>query len=125
MQKLLIRAEGQSAEPPVCSWADCSMRTASRSILAGQKKESSVIATSSHGSSSEDPKCRKTAGGAFQLAGTGPRGSTYHVLASTDLTQPAATWSALTNDTFHGGVFNFNDNQAPTYPQRFYRIVTP
>ena len=65
------------------------------------------------------------AGGAFQLAGTGPRGSTYHVLASTDLKQPAATWSALTNDTFHGGVFNFNDNQAPAYPQRFYRIVTP
>lgn len=65
------------------------------------------------------------AGGAFPLSGTGPRGSTYHVLASSSLTQPVAIWSVLTNGTFHGGVFNFNDNQAPTYPQRFYRIVTP
>ena len=65
------------------------------------------------------------AGGAFPLSGTGPRGSTYHVVASTDLMQPMAGWSVLTNGTFHGGVFNFNDNQAPAYPQRFYRIVTP
>ncbi len=64
-------------------------------------------------------------GGAFQLNGTGPRGSTYHVLASTDLTQPSANWSALTNGTFNGGVFDFTDNQAPAYSQRFYRVATP
>jgi mannan endo-1,4-beta-mannosidase len=63
--------------------------------------------------------------GAFQLNGTGPRGSTYHVLASTDLAQPIAAWSLLTNASFAGGVFNFTDNQAPGFSQRFYRIATP
>jgi mannan endo-1,4-beta-mannosidase len=63
--------------------------------------------------------------GAFQLSGTGPRGSTYHVLTSTNLAQLPANWSVLTNGTFSGGVFNLNDNQASGYPQRFYRIVTP
>ena len=65
------------------------------------------------------------AGGSFQLSGTGPRGSTYHVLASTDLTQPVAGWSVLTNDTFNGGVFTFIDWQTTNYPQRFYRILRP
>ena len=63
--------------------------------------------------------------GAFQLNGTGPRGSTYHVLASTDLAQPIAAWSLLTNASFAGGVFNFTDNQASGFSQRFYRIATP
>ena len=63
--------------------------------------------------------------GAFQLNGTGPRGSTYHVLASTDLPQPIAAWSVLTNASFAGGVFNFTDNQASGFSQRFYRIATP
>jgi mannan endo-1,4-beta-mannosidase len=63
--------------------------------------------------------------GAFQLNGTGPRGSTYHVLASTDLAQPIAAWSVLTNASFAGGVFNFTDNQASGFSQRFYRIATP
>ena len=61
--------------------------------------------------------------GAFQMAGTGPRGSAFHVQASSSLTPSA--WSALTNDTFRGGVFFFNDNQASGYSQRFYRIVIP
>jgi mannan endo-1,4-beta-mannosidase len=65
------------------------------------------------------------ADGSFQLAGTGPRGSTYHVLAATDLTQPAANWPVLTNGTFSGGVFTAADLQATNYPQRFYRIVKP
>lgn len=63
--------------------------------------------------------------GAFQLNGTGPRGSAYHVLASTDLAQPIAAWSVLTNASFAGGVFNFTDNQASGFSQRFYRIATP
>jgi mannan endo-1,4-beta-mannosidase len=63
--------------------------------------------------------------GAFQLNGTGPRGSPYHVLASTDLAQPIAAWSVLTNASFAGGVFNFTDNQASGFSQRFYRIATP
>ena len=65
------------------------------------------------------------AAGAFQLNGTGPRGSTYHVLASTNLGLPRADWPALTNAMFSGGVFTFTDQQATNYPQRFYRIVTP
>ena len=42
-KKLLTRAEGQSREPPVCSWADCSTRAVSRSIPAGRRKESGAI----------------------------------------------------------------------------------
>jgi mannan endo-1,4-beta-mannosidase len=65
------------------------------------------------------------AGGAVQLNGTGPRGSTCHVLASTNLAQPVAGWPVLTNATFSGGVFTFTDEQAANYPRRFYRVVTP
>jgi mannan endo-1,4-beta-mannosidase len=64
-------------------------------------------------------------GGAFQLNGTGPRGSTYQVLASTNLAQPMVSWSVVTNATFSGGVFTFTDKQATNYPRRFYRVVTP
>jgi mannan endo-1,4-beta-mannosidase len=65
------------------------------------------------------------AGGAFPLSGTGPRGSTYHVLASTNLALPPASWSVLTNAVFSGGVFTFTDRQATNYARRFYWIVTP
>jgi mannan endo-1,4-beta-mannosidase len=64
-------------------------------------------------------------GGAFPLSGTGPRGSTYHVLASSDLALQMSSWSALTNGTFAGGVFTFTDPQTANYPQQFYRIVKP
>jgi len=63
--------------------------------------------------------------GAFQLNGTGPRGSTYHVLASTNLGLPRTNWPALTNAMFSGGVFTFTDRQATNYPRRFYQVVTP
>lgn len=63
--------------------------------------------------------------GAYQLAGTGPRGSAYRVLASTDPRQPPASWLVLTNKTFSGGIFTFADKQATNYPRRFYRIATP
>ncbi len=63
--------------------------------------------------------------GTFQLNGTGPRGSTYHMLASTNLALPMASWSVLTNATFSGGVFTFTDKQATNYPWRFYQVVTP
>jgi mannan endo-1,4-beta-mannosidase len=65
------------------------------------------------------------AGGAFPLSGTGPRGATYQVLASTNLTLPPAAWSVLTNATLSGGVFTFTDRQTTNYPRRFYRVVTP
>jgi hypothetical protein len=63
--------------------------------------------------------------GAFQLNGTGPRGSTYHILASTNLGLPRTNWLALTNAVFSGGVFTFTDRQATNYPLRFYQVVTP
>ena len=47
------------------------------------------------------------------------------MLASTNLAQPMAGWSVLTNATFSGGVFTFTDKQATNYPRRFYRVVTP
>ena len=65
------------------------------------------------------------AAGAFQLNGTGPRGSTYHLLASTNLGLLRTSWPALTNATFSGGVFTFTDRQATNYPRRFYRVVMP
>ncbi len=64
------------------------------------------------------------AGGSFQLAGTGPRGSAYHILASTNLGLPRTNWPALTNAMFSGGVFTFTDRQATNYPRRFYQVVT-
>ena len=63
--------------------------------------------------------------GDFQLNGTGPRGSPYHMLASTNLAQPMAGWSVLADATFSGGVFTFTDKLATNYPRRFYRVVTP
>ena len=65
------------------------------------------------------------AAGTFQLNGTGPRGATYHMLASTNLALQMASWLVLTNTTFSGGVFTFTDKQTTNYPRRFYRVVTP
>lgn len=64
-------------------------------------------------------------GGAFRFNGTGPRGSAYRVLTTTDLTQSRAGWPVLTNDIFHGGVFDFTDTQTSGHSEKFYQIVTP
>jgi mannan endo-1,4-beta-mannosidase len=68
---------------------------------------------------------KPAAGGVFQLAGTGPRGAAYRILASTNIGLPPASWLQLTNATFSGGVFTFTDQQATNFPRRFYRVVTP
>jgi hypothetical protein len=65
------------------------------------------------------------AGGAFQLIGTGPRGTNYHLVATSDLSVPLAGWVNVTNGAFTGGVFTANDPQAPGNPKRFYRIKVP
>ena len=65
------------------------------------------------------------AGGALELSGTGPRGATYHLVATTDLAVPLANWLTLTNGKFAGGVFTFTDLSAPDHPQKFYRLLTP
>jgi mannan endo-1,4-beta-mannosidase len=66
-----------------------------------------------------------SAGGAFQFNGTGPRGSAYRVLTTTVLTRPLADWPVLTNNIFHGGVFDFTDTQTSGHSEKFYQIVTP
>ena len=68
---------------------------------------------------------KPAADGVFQLAGTGPRGAVYRLLASTNIGLPPANWLQLTNATFSGGVFTFTDQQATNYARRFYRIATP
>ena len=66
-----------------------------------------------------------SANGSFQLAGTGPRGAAYRLLASTNLALPRASWQTLSNGTFAGGVFISSDPNATNYARRFYQIATP
>jgi mannan endo-1,4-beta-mannosidase len=63
--------------------------------------------------------------GGFQILGTGPHGSAFRLLASTNAAAPVASWSVLTNGNLTGGVFSFTDTQSPAYRQRFYRIAKP
>ena len=63
--------------------------------------------------------------GSFQLAGTGPHGASYHVIASDNLSVPANSWAAVTNGTLTGGVFTTSDQQSPDHPQRFYKVTVP
>jgi autotransporter-associated beta strand protein len=63
--------------------------------------------------------------GSVQLVGVGLPGVTYQLLASTNLNPPGA-WVTVTNALANaGGVFQFNDPQAATFSQRFYRVVGP
>lgn len=64
-------------------------------------------------------------GGSIQLAGTGRRGATYRILASSDFSIPRMNWPAITSNIFSGGVFTFKDSQAVNYSKRFYQIATP
>jgi mannan endo-1,4-beta-mannosidase len=63
--------------------------------------------------------------GSFQLAGAGPHGASYHLIASDILTLPVNSWSPVGNGTLTGGVFTTSDPQASTHPQRFYKITVP
>ena len=65
------------------------------------------------------------AGGSLTVAGTGPNGAGYRILAATNLAQPVGNWTPAATGIFNGGVFNFTDQQATNFPQRFYRAVTP
>jgi hypothetical protein len=66
-------------------------------------------------------------GGNFVLSGTnnsGP-GSTYHVLASTNLLLPLTNWMVLTNGSFDGkGNFSFT-NAIGTSQRQFYTVRVP
>ena len=63
--------------------------------------------------------------GAFQLAGIGPRGAAYRILASTNLALARTNWLIVSNGIFAGGVFNWNDTKSTNYSKRFYQIATP
>jgi len=60
--------------------------------------------------------------GQMQLAGTGRRGATNRIFATTNLEQPLGSWSNIATGKFAGGVFTFTDSQATNLPQRFYRV---
>jgi mannan endo-1,4-beta-mannosidase len=63
--------------------------------------------------------------GSFRLAGTGPHGAGYHVLAADSLSVPADNWANVTNGTLTGGVLMAGDPQATNHAQRFYIIKVP
>jgi uncharacterized repeat protein (TIGR03803 family) len=65
-------------------------------------------------------------GGNVLLAGIGPSGALFHLLASTNISLPIASWTSLTTGTFDAnGQFSFTDATAATASTRFYRISTP
>ena len=58
-------------------------------------------------------------GFAFQF--TRPAGSTYVILASTDL----LNWTPISTNVASGGSILFTDSAATNYPGRFYRVMVP
>lgn len=62
--------------------------------------------------------------GNVTLTISGAPGSTYRVLASTNLALPLSSWTPIgTNTLGSNGLWQFND--AKTLQYRFYRVVTP
>lgn len=64
----------------------------------------------------------RTPSGQVQMAGSGRRGATNRVFATTDPILPLTSWSCISTGKFSGGVFTFTDSQATNLPQRFYRV---
>lgn len=62
--------------------------------------------------------------GQVQLAGTGRRGATNRVFATTNPALPLASWSVISTGKFSGGVFTLSDAHATNFTQRFYRVRT-
>ena len=65
------------------------------------------------------------ANGAFTLAGTGPAGQTYRILAATNPATPFTNWFVAAGGAFTGGRFSFTDPATTNYPQRYYRLSAP
>ncbi len=64
-------------------------------------------------------------GGQMQLQGLGWSNLVYGVEATTNLT-PVIVWSNLGTATGNSaGVFSFTDTNAPLFPSRFYRALSP
>jgi hypothetical protein len=63
--------------------------------------------------------------GGFSLSGAGAVSQVDILLAASNLNPPAA-WTPLgTNAADSNGLFEFVDDQATNFLQRFYRIGTP
>lgn len=67
----------------------------------------------------------RTEAGELSLAGTGPRGASYRVLASTNAALPAGQWVEIGTGRFAGGVFSLTDPQAANFGSRYYRLALP
>ena len=67
----------------------------------------------------------KGAEGTYTFSGTGPTSSAYRIFATTNLGLPFSNWLQTASGTFTSGVFNYTDQDATNYQQRFYRIVSP
>ena len=69
----------------------------------------------------------KSGGNIFSFSGgNGIPGWNYFVLASTNLSLPAAQWPAVATNSFDAdGNFNFTTGMNPASPQNFYRLQVP
>ena len=64
-------------------------------------------------------------GGGFALSGTGIANQVWIFSAASNLIPPVA-WTPLATNTANGaGFFQFVDDLATNYPQRFYRLLAP
>jgi hypothetical protein len=67
-----------------------------------------------------------TATGVFRFGFMNANGSDFRVLAATDPALPEWQWDDLGSATpVGGGLYEFLDQAAPLFPQRFYRLVLP
>jgi hypothetical protein len=60
-------------------------------------------------------------GGVLNLPAQLTPGYSYRLLASPDL----VNWTTISTTTPGASPFTFTDPLGPTYPMRFYRLVTP
>jgi hypothetical protein len=64
--------------------------------------------------------------GAQQLTFSNLAGASFTVLATTNLASPISQWSTLgVPIEVSPGQYEFTDQEAPNYPQRFYIIRSP
>jgi hypothetical protein len=63
--------------------------------------------------------------GNVQVAGTGPDGAAFRVLATSDLTQPRNGWDQIHTGSFTNGQFQFTAPDTTNHHHRFYLISTP
>lgn len=79
--------------------------------------------------SSTSPQISSVAisGGNIEFSGSGgPAGATYHVIATSDIAVPIASWSAVATNQFDGsGNFSASIPVNPAQPQLFYTLRLP